>query len=389
MPTPPRWQFILTDLAGNQIGEITQADSRTVTLPLNRVPTASFTLPLWHPLASSVLALNCLLKVYRRDQVTGTNRLVFHGPLVSAEEAGSSDGQTIGVSAAGPMWRLTKRFIGTTKGGILFGNPGVTANPTAVPPVVGVDPVLIDLGTIAQQILTAVNGVFYTGIANGSTGASTNGVYGTLWLKNAGEAVAELSAGLNSFDYDVAPQEPGTVINGHPTIGTLNITSIIGQNRPDAIFEYGTPRGNVASYNRKRDYENVMNDGYISLSGWPDGVTAAQDLIRRTDTTSRDTIGLYQDIANDAGVIDDGLRTLILDAHIAARKSAREILTFTVASNARPAPFTDYIVGDYVRARAVVRGSVRFDTTFRIWGVTFKIDQNGNEALDLQLVQDA
>lgn len=378
MPSPPRWQFILTDLAGTQIGEITQAAERTITLPLNRIPTASFQIPLWHPLASTVLGLNCLLKVYRRDNVTGTNTLVFHGPLMSAEEAATDTQQTIAATATSPMWRLTKRFIGTTKAGILFGNPG-----TVDPPV---DPTLIDLGTIAQSILTTVNGLGFTGIANGTTTASTNGVYGTLWLKNAAEAIAELSAGLNSFDYEIAPQEPSGA-GAVPQIGVLNCIPLIGASKPDAIFEYGTPRGNVSSYNRKRDYENLMNAGIISLQGWPDGTT--QDVLTRTDDTSIGIVGRYEDVVSDAGVLDDALRYSLLDAHLAARAYAREIVTFTVSQNARPAPFTDYIVGDTVRGRAVVRGSLRFDAMFRIWGITFKIDQNGNEALDLQLVQDS
>ena len=378
MPTPPRWQFILTDLAGNQIGEITNGAERTVSLPLNRIPTAGFRIPLWHPLAGDVLGLNCLLKVYRRDSVTGTNTLVFHGPLLSAEEAATDNQQTVAVTATGPMWRLTKRFIGTSKAGILFGNPGSVEPPVA--------PTLVDLGTVAQQILTTVNGSGSTGIGNGTTVASTNGVYGTLWLKNAGEAIAELSSGLNSFDYEVAPQEPSGG-GGVPQIGVLNCIPIIGTTKPDSIFEYGTARGNVVNYNRKRDYENVMNAGFISVAGWPDGTT--QDVLGRTNDTSIGIVGRYEDVVNDAGVIEDGLRYSLLDAHLAARSYAREIVTFSVAQNARPAPFTDYIVGDRIRARAVVRDSVRFDAMFRIWGITFRIDQNGNEALDLQLVQDA
>jgi hypothetical protein len=370
MSVPPRWQFILTDLAGNQIGEISQAAERSVTLPLNRIPTATFRIPLWHPLAGNVLGLNCLLKVYRRDIVTGVNQLVFHGLLLSAEESAADNQQTIAVTATGPMWRLTKRFIGTTKAGILFG------------------PTLSDLGTIAQQILTAANGVWSTGINNGTNVASTNGVYGTVWLKNVGEAIAELSSGLNSFDYEVAPIEPvGTAHANSPYIGVLNTIPLIGSTKPDAIFEYGTARGNVVTYNRRRDFENLLNAGLISVSGWPDGTT--QDVLVRNADSSITAYGRYEDVVNDAGVTDDGLRYALLDANLAARSGAREIVTFSVAQNSRPAPFTDYIVGDTIRGRAVVRGSLRFDAMFRIWGITFKIDQNGNEALDLQLVQDA
>lgn len=371
MPTPPKWQFLLTDLQGTVIGEINQGSDRTVSLPLNRIPTASFTIPLWHNLAPSVLNLDCLLKVYRRDQVTGTNTLVFHGPLISAEEAVTSTTQTIMATATGPFWRLSKRYLGQSKAGFALGTSTS----------------LLDLGTIAQSLLTTSNGVGYTGISAGATEASTNGAFGPVWLKNVAEAIAELAAGFNSFDYEVAPTEPTNVAQPFPQIGVMNCRSIIGAQKPDAVFEYGTARGNVASYNRKRDLENLVNRGIMSVSGWPDGTTA--DLLFGTDAASITARGIYEDVLNDAGVIDDTLRTGLINANLQYRATAREQVTFSVAANSRPTPFVDYIVGDWVRGRAVVRGSVRFDAMFRIWGITFKIDQNGNEALDLQLVQDA
>ncbi len=82
----------------------------------------------------------------------------------------------------------------------------------------------------------------------------------------------------------------------------------------------------------------------------------------------------------------DAIRTGIVDYHLAYRKNPRQIINFKPAVNARPAPFVDYNVGDFVRARATVNGVLRFDATFRVWGVTFDIDVNGNENVDLELV---
>lgn len=371
---PPKWLFILTDLSGNVLGEIMQGADRTVTLPLNRVPTASIRVPLWHYLAGYILDGNCLLKCYRRDQVTGTNTLVFHGPLITAEESGSSEGQVISATATGPFWGLSKRFIGTTVAGWSY---ATEASPA-------------DLGIIARAVLTTTNGEGYSGISLGSLVASTPGFVGPWYMKNVAEAIAELSVGINSFDYEIAPTEPSFPAGGVPQIGVLNIAPVIGQQRPDAIFEYGTARGNVASYNRSVSRENLMNQGIVSVSGFPDGVPAGYTpVLKMNDDASIAAIGLYQDVIPDAGVYDDALRNKLLAAHLQYRSTPRQIVTFTVSSNATPTPFVDYIVGDWIRARAVVRGSVRFDATFRIWGITFKIDQNGNESLDLQLVQEA
>lgn len=371
MPTASTWQFLLTSLGGQVIGEITQGTNRQVTLPLNGVPTANFTIPVWHPLASNVLGLDALLKVYRRDSLTGTRTLVFHGPLLSAEEVGTDTTQTIQAAATGPFWRLTKRFIGQSKAGIQFGT----------------DAAMIDLGTIAQTLITTTNGVGFTGIGNGSTTPSTSGVFGPVWLQNVAEAIATLSAGINSFDYEVFPTEPTFPAGSIPQIGVFNAQPLIGVQNPKVVFEYGTSRANITSYDRQRTLQDVVNRGIMSLQGWPDG-SGTQDLIVNTDPTSIAARGIFEDVLNDNGVVDDGLRLELVNANLQYRANARERVTFTVAKNARPAPFVDYKVGDWVRARAVVGGSIRFDAMFRIWGITFTIDQNGNEALDLQLVQD-
>jgi hypothetical protein len=72
--------------------------------------------------------------------------------------------------------------------------------------------------------------------------------------------------------------------------------------------------------------------------------------------------------------------------HVAIRKNPRVITTVTPVANARPSPISDFTSGDTIRARAVVNGSVRFDQQFRIWGMSFDIDDMGNEKCELELV---
>lgn len=370
MPAPPEWSFVLTDLQGVVIGELLNASDRTVTLSHKGMPTAGFKLPLWHPLATSILTTDTLVKCYRRDAVS--NRLVFIGPVQSVDETGEALNQSISVSATGPFMRLTKRFIGVSKAGVSFGTSAS----------------LVDLGLIARDILDIVNATEYTGISKGSHASSVAGAVGPWQLKNAAEAIAELSVGLNSFDFTIDPTEPTSVASAWPQIGLLRIAPIIGVNRPDAILEYGTPRANVTGYTRQISRDQLVNQTIMSVSGWPDGAPAGKDLIIRTNATSRTDRGLFQDVVSDAGVEDDTLRTLISDEHLLWRSNPKQIITFTPAMNASPSPYIDYEVGDWIRARAEVRGSVRFDSMFRIWGMNFSLDANGNESLDLQLVQE-
>lgn len=373
------WQFVLTDLNGNVHGEVTNADERKVVLPHMRVPSATMKLPLAHSLANTVMDTDTLLKCYRLNEVLNTKTLAFNGPVVSAEEV-SEEGnkQGIAVVAAGPFWRVSKRFIGKGRT-----TPFVYGNPTAA-----------DLGLAAHQILDTINGEGFTGIGKGTRGAVTTGGFGPWWLKNAAEAIAELSAGVNSFEFVVDPIEPQSEpggVGGWPRIGNLRIASLIGGTKPDAIFEYGTTKANVSTYSRAISREGMITRAVISVSGWPETPATvagvAQDLITRTDATAMNNRGLFEDVVNDAGVIDATLRTSIADFHLLYRKLPREMVTFNPVVNAKPTPITDYMPGDTVRGLANVGGSIRFNALFRIWGITFDVDQNGNENVELELVR--
>lgn len=371
------WQFILTDLQGVVQGEITNADERRVALPHMRVPSASFRIPLYHHLVDTILSTDCLVRAYRTDNNTGQRDLAFHGPIVSAEESAGGDGQMIGCTAAGPFWRLTKRLIpgSTAKSGISFGTPDA-----------------VDLGSIAHSILTDVNAASFTGISTGSWASSMTGSVGPWWLKNAAEGITELTLGLNSFEFVTTPTEPTNVAAAWPQIATLDVAPIIGQTRSDAIFEYGTGKANVQGYQRQVSRDGLLNKAWVNVNGWPDGLpkdgsgNVLYDLLSRQDSASITARGLFEEVVNDAGVTNTALRESIGDFHVSIRKDPRQIITFNPVVNARPAPFVDYKVGDTVRARAVVRGTVRFDALFRIWGLAFTVDKDGNENVELELV---
>src|SRR4051794_157610 len=232
------WQFLLSDLNGNTHGEVQQASSRKVGLPHLRVPSASFNIPIWHSLAPTVMDTDCLLRAYRIDPITATRTLAFHGPVISAEENADGDAGSIAVTAAGPYWRLAKRLIPASKlaSGVQYGS----------------DVSFLDLGTIARSVLTDVNGAHFTGIDLGTFAASTSAWAGKWYLKNAAEAIAELGAGLGSFEMRVRPTEATSYASpsGWPRIGLFDVAPLIGGSRPDAIFEYGTDRANTSSYTR-------------------------------------------------------------------------------------------------------------------------------------------
>lgn len=357
------WRFMLTDLHGVVLGELTNTSSRQVTLPLNRVPTASFQILANHYLAPYFMdnTWDGLLKCYRN------NTLRFIGPIVSTNEAFDSNSQTIAVNAASPLWRLTYRLLGTSPTGFSYGNASTT----------------YDMGFIAQQVLAAANAVEYTGISSGSTVASVNSSVGTWWYKDALTALGEMSVTNDSFDFECAPTEPTSVGQPWPQIGVFNVMPTLGTTKPNAIFEYGTSPGNVVSYGRQIDRTAMCTFGYIQQPA----VSDYSGVLTSSDATAIAARGIFQALIDNGGVEWTVLRQAIADMNVQVRKVARQVVTFVPAPNSLIKPFDDYGVGDQVRARIIgPTGIVALDAMMRVWGITIAINDNGDEEPSLELI---
>lgn len=363
--------FILTDLQGAPHGDILSANEKKLVLPHMRVPSASFKMPLEDALADFVMNTDCLLKCYRDDPYYGTRTLEFNGPVISAEEVGELNSHSIAITAAGPFWRLTKRIIpATTEPSFWFGAGRV-------------------LSEHAVYILNSINTEDYTGISVGTHTPSTqSGSIEQVWLKSAGEQIVELHAGADSFEFVVEPIEPVVVGGGAnwPQIGSMHLAPRIGEDRDNAVFEYGTGDANIATYSRSVGRDGMLTRAYVSVSGWPLAPVQGKNLIVREDAAAITARGLFEEQVPEGGLVDDDLRTALGDYHLAIRKQPREILTFRPRLNAFPSALTDYHLGDTVRARIVIADEVRYDGQVRVWGITISEDQNANELVELELV---
>lgn len=371
-----KWTFVLTDLLGAQLGELTGADSRIVTFPLNRMPTASFVIPTDHRLANYLIDADWegLLKCYRNGV------LRFIGPIVGSDDQwDSSVGvQRLAVNAASPMWRLGFRLLGVTPYGWGQG--------TAAAPV--------DLGLIAHDMLDDANlgnagfvssvADTFTGISKGTRPGSgmASGAAGTYYFKPVADAIAELSAAVNGFDYEVAMQEPvgGSVL--WPEIGKLNIYNVLGTTKPGIHFEFGTTKANLTGYGRTLDRSAKATLGYIQQPAASDhsGTLFAKD--DATETTD----GRFEAVVDDGGTEWNTLRQDIVNQNVAIRKKAREIVSIQPHPNASPSVFDDYIVGDIVPVTLVVNSRTLLNGNVRIWGATFNIDKEDNETQTLQTI---
>lgn len=173
------WKFGLCDLAGVNIGEVVNAYDRTLNLPLNGNPTAQFRIRLDDPLADEIISRNgdCLVKVYQT--VAGTPTLRFIGDILTVEEGGpvkDGEGVSITVTAAGPLWRLSKRLLGIPY-------PGVNPNWSSV-----------EADEIIRQWLDQVNANSDTGIREGTFDVLYETDFGPAYLKPMSEGLIEMQA---------------------------------------------------------------------------------------------------------------------------------------------------------------------------------------------------
>lgn len=362
-----RWTFVLTELDGTRLGELTNASGRQVRLAVNKVPTAQFTVMLDHRWADRLLGADVLVKAYRDGQ------LIFHGPVNAAEESSDGIRGSVAVVCSGAAWRLDRRLIGKDATGYRQG--------TALAPV--------DRSTIAAGILAAVNADAHTGIDAGTITASGATTY-VEWApyKPALEAINELCQAGDGPDWQVRPVEPAAVAGG-VRIGLLDVVPYLGASRPQAVFELGDGKRNVAGYRRQLSADTMVNAGY----GLPPSDSTSSAVLTQADADSIAAFGrLEAVIPNDLAV--DQLRQKLVDEHVRVRARPRQTITFTPIRTdfARPDRVPefggDYGLGDAVPFRVVRNGTIRIDASLRVYAVEFAVDAEGAETPTLTLTPD-
>jgi hypothetical protein len=408
------WTFVATDLAGNRYGELRQATERHLRFPLDRLPTFTFTIDVDNPAAPWVAATHQTL-IQGYDDESGTKVLRYQGPIVGYKKRRDGSGGQLEVSSAGIGWRLQRRLIGMT--GLVAVADGATMGSSAL--------ALVDRGEIAGRIIDALNagdaggsaGVYCqgndTGIRRGTITNSASDY--VLWrYKKAMDAILELSAPLDGFDWEIAPVPPTPDSTG-VQLGALNISPLIGTPKLNAAWEFGTGRRNVESWEDLVTAEAIMNAGSHLPADYP----ANNEVVSWVDTASfpgafvplarYGGAPLYEDIVS-GDVTSSALRLKLVQEHIALRKVPQRVIAVNpIALDSSnpverrlPIPFVDFIVGDFMPFRAVETYRVRdsagtvvstqeaktVDALMRLYALDLTIDDAGQAAPGLTLVQE-
>lgn len=362
------WTYILSDLNGVEIAEITNATGRALSLGLNRAATASFTIRADNPLAAELFADDKLLKVYE------DTTLRFHGNVVSSELGSSGDGTTITANAANPAWKLAHRLLGLSKGGTTYtGDRAKTARKF-----------ISELNTSAVPYATNP----HTGIkllAESSYVAGA-GNYVAGPYRPALSCINDLAHTINGFDWFISPLEGDeTATAGSwtvPLIGTFEANNAFGTTRTNTVFEFeGDGQHNVRTINYIRDLNDLVNKAYHIPND-----LETEAVLEASNGASLEHRGRFETTADAFGLTDTGLRTAWLEEVIRVKKNPRNVVTMTLdiddGTGRVPALGTDYWLGDLVTARAKLpTGEQLFSGNVRVYGVEISIAESGTATI--------
>lgn len=371
------WEVLLADAAnGAALGELRNAKARRLRFPLVPPKTVEFEVERDHGLLSYLLSADLtLVKAY--DDKT----LKFTGPISSFQK--NAPGRLRPV-AADPSVRLAGRLIGKQK----------TAGK-----YVGTSFASMDRGQMMWSVISEARSVWSAvatsvdsdhGIRQGTITASASAPGGPWYFRPALETLGEIAAPLDGPEWTIDPLEP-TLDSSGLAIGSFRAAPVIGVQRSDAIFEYGTGRRNVASFTDSGDSSNLCNGAFSLPPGFPDQIASGDDVVFAGDTTSRAARGAWESvIAADLPVAL--LRTRLAQEHVEVRRFPRRVITFqpvAESSSGRvPQYGADYSEGDIVEFRAVEFGVVTVDALFRIYAVEIELDDLGLPTSQLTLVQE-
>jgi hypothetical protein len=303
------WAFILTDHNYVPQGEILNATARKVALPLSKLTTASFQVRLDNPLAQQLMLTSGYIKCYRKAGAQPWT-LRHVGPIISSEATGDKNNATIAVNSVGSGWELQKRQAGKSATGTIFS--------TAT-----------DRAQIWKSLIDTTNGDGETGVstAGGTIGAASAITYTAGPYKSVYDCGVEVATAFDGFDWFLDPVDnfASGVVTG-TKLSSLRAAPVLGAQRAEAIFEWGSGRNNIAQYTWTVDRSTMANKVFHNTTNGPDA--PGFPTVSAIDASSIGTWGLLEDLAN-ADLLDQGMRQNLVNEHVKVRKQPKQVIQFT------------------------------------------------------------
>lgn len=329
-----KYKIVITDLAGTELGEITQFNGLTYTHVLNREGDCQFEISLTDPNYDLLAIGSREIYIYR------DTTLAWAGSLTLANGTFGGKNETVTIYAKGFFDLFRYRFTGASR---IFS--------------------ATDAGTIAWTLIDesqALTDGDY-GIDQGTIDTSVDRDR-TYEYKNVYEAIVQLSEVLYGFDFDVTDTKEFNV--HYPQKGADKSDNV--------IFDISK---NLESIDFVQDFSEPANS--IILLGAGNG--SAMPVVTRTDTNMRSQYKLRQLINAQKDVSETATLESIGDKQL--RTTAYVIRQYKVSQVPNTEPYYgELVTGDWVRVRAN-HGYLQIEDIVRIKTIQVDVDAGGKESI--------
>lgn len=355
------WKLVLCNNGLEPIGDILNFREMKLFRGLSKVSTLSFSVRLDNPLAQNLAECRDHVQAYRNKQ------LMLWGNELTVQEVGNGDDATLKVNIVGPEWKFTKLLIAQNVEYTKFA-PGTNLGEAIAKEVKEVKP---------------VNGLYvYAPLAKCKLEKTITQEFKVRY-KYLSEFIEECYDAYGGFDWVVEPRlQSETEEQG---IAELIIKDVIGEARPNAAFQWGGGRRNVANYTHTIDRTTLINR---AINFPPSGPTSTNRIIVEDTESGIIRYGLNEELIQ-SDILSKTLREGLVKENIEVRKVPRKTVTFEPipddGSGRVPVFGADFNLGDTVPVLISYNGSIRLNAEVRVWGVEFLVDENLKEVQKLTL----
>jgi hypothetical protein len=155
------------------------------------------------------------------------------------------------------------------------------------------------------------------------------------------------------------------------------------------VLEYGTGAANAREYQWLIHNESIINQAYALPPQFPDNV--GNKIATATASASIALRGLREEVI-PTDLSDYTLRSQLATLHINLRKQPREQFIIqpaqAIGDGRVPEFLDDYNIGDMIRGRVQDQGILMLDAMVRMYGVNVSLSDEGQETVDLTLIND-
>jgi Putative Ig domain len=367
-----------------RIGLLSTAHERSLSLSLNGVESAKFSVNTLDPLAKSINSISTCIICYRNGE------LKWGGPVWTIDETVAEKEQKVNITCVGWFQLLLMRLLKT--GPFKFGEEsplkgvGPSATSTATSHTyTGVEPQLI-----LQDLVERANYEYPTGITFGTLESNPAGVkWNTTYqrLQNIGQAIQQLSNTEGGFDFRVDPATLKLNVYYKPVKAGTTVYGR-GQDRPTTIFGFKWGAENLSSLQRTIDGSQLVNQMTAVGQYGVQGIYTSLESVKK--------YGLFEAQQSLSTVVSNLILAAFASVEVIFRENPLPIYTFVPMSVSKsgksvPQPLVDYDIGDFVYLGAKYGRMNVFEETSsgalkaqpaRVFAMNIGIDDNGKETVE-------